>query len=368
MELRFNLIFCGLLGGILTACSRDSAEEKRPQRKDITEYVFATGVLEADERYQLVAQSDGYLVKVYFKENDEVSPNSLLAEIDNKANLINAASATQQLTIADFNLTDSAPSLKLTESNIEFAKKKYQQEEFHEERLRQLRETNSIAKVEYENAVLATQNALSSLNALKEQYKSLQQQAQLQKIAQKNAYDLSQTNATYNQLRAVVGGKVLKRYKQAGDFVRKGDVLAMIGNTDSIVAKVNVDENNISKVHVGQKVFMKINISESDVYEGRLTEILPVFDETSQSFVCKIIFISPPNFRIVGTQLEANIEVARRKNVLVIPRNYLDFGSLVNIKETNEKQKVETGIVSNEYVEVISGVTEKDILLPLKPR
>ncbi|MCA0234626.1 MAG: efflux RND transporter periplasmic adaptor subunit [Bacteroidetes bacterium] len=358
----------GILWGMMSACTHNTTKEIHPTRRDITEYVFATGVLDTDERYSLVAQADGYLTSVHFKENDVVKPAQLLAVIDNKANVSNAQAAAEQLTITSFNMSSNAPALRQMQSNVEFAEKKYQQDLTQQVRLGKLLETNSIAGLEYDNAVLATQNSLSSLNALKEQYKHLQQQAQMQNIAQKNLYEVSKTNENYNQLRAIVGGTVLKRYKQTGDFIRKGDVLAIIGQTNTILAKVNVDENSISKVKVGQKAFVKLNPYEEKRYEGQVSEILPMFEEATQSFVCKIVFISPLDFRISGTQLEVNIEVAQRENVLVVPRSYVGFGNVVNIKGRDQEQVIRPGIISNEYVEVVVGLTENDLLLPLKPR
>ncbi len=52
------------------ACATSPNKEVSPTRRDITEYVFATGTLQPDQQYNLVAQVDGYLSKVTFKEND----------------------------------------------------------------------------------------------------------------------------------------------------------------------------------------------------------------------------------------------------------------------------------------------------------
>ncbi len=176
-----------------------------------------------------------------------------MAVIDNQSNIINTENANEQLQIANQNLSPNAPALKQLATNIDFAEKKYQQDLKQQERYRTLLKSNSIAHIEYENAELASQNSLSNLNALKEQYKSLKQQAQQQMLVQKSNYQLSNSNKTYNHVRALGSGKVLKRYKQLGDFVKKGDIIARIGKIESIYAQINVDESNISKIKVGQK-------------------------------------------------------------------------------------------------------------------
>jgi multidrug efflux pump subunit AcrA (membrane-fusion protein) len=352
---------------LVWSCSSNQDKEVQPARRNITEYVFATGTLQPDQRYHLVAQADGYLSKVNFNENDTVSTNQVLAVIDNQSNVINTESANEQLKIADYNLTSNAPALKQLEANIDFAEKKHLQDRKQQERYKTLLESNSIARVEYENSELATQNSLSNLNAFKEQYKNLKQQAQQQMLLQQNNYRLSKTNVSYNLIKALAGGTVLKRYKQLGDFVRKGDVIATIGDPASIIAQLNVDESNIAKIKFGQKVLIRLNTHPNAIYEALVKEILPTFDEATQSFIGRAEFVKPLDFSVSGTQLEANIEIAQRRNVLVIPREYMGFGNKVQLKSTKENKIITPGIVSNEYVEVLSGLTEKDILVPLKP-
>jgi hypothetical protein len=103
------------------------------------------------------------------------------------------------------------------------------------------------------------------------------------------------------------------------------------------------------------------------VYNGKVTEILSAFDVQSQSFICKVTFNEPIAQSLFGTQLEANILVAEMKNALLIPRNYMGFGNKVNVKGKEENVILKTGIISTDYVEVLDGLSETDVLLPLKP-
>ena len=68
---------------ILSACGKKTQETK-PIRKNITETVFASGILEAKNTYSLTAQADGYLVAVNFTEGDIVEAGKVLAVVDNK--------------------------------------------------------------------------------------------------------------------------------------------------------------------------------------------------------------------------------------------------------------------------------------------
>jgi hypothetical protein len=90
---------------------------------------------------------------------------------------------------------------------------------------------------------------------------------------------------------------------------------------------------------------------------------LPAFDTGTQSFIVKAYFTDSLDFRIAGTQLEANIITGTKKNALVIPREYLSYGDKVTLK--NKKVvHVTKGIVSSEWVEITGGINEHDMLIP----
>ena len=189
----------------------------------------------------------------------------------------------------------------------------------------------------------------------------LKQQADQQLIIQKSQTGINRFFQGNNEIKAVVGGKVYQKQKQLGDYVRKGDVIAVIGNQNDIYAKLNIDETNISKIKLKQKAIVQLNTDITKNYNGVVTEIYPAFDDQAQSFYCKVKFTDNMDFRISGTQLQANIIISEMNNLLVIPKNYLDYGNKVNVKGKGQVT-IQTGFVSTEWVEVKSGIDENTIL------
>ena len=137
----------------------------------------------------------------------------------------------------------------------------------------------------------------------------------------------------------------------------------MIGEPTNIYAKVNIDEGNIGKVKVGQEALVQLNTNKDKTYKGKVAEIYPSFDESTQSFICKISFNEPLDFIIVNTQLQSNIIVGINKNALLIPRNYVDFGGNVQVKDQKEKVKITTQFASSDWVQVLSGIDENTVLV-----
>ena len=356
-----------LLLTLSTLVSCGTKEEGKPVVQDIKELVFASGELEWDNSYNLTAQTDGILVNATFDVGNKVTENQIIASIDNKTNENNTASAKDLVVISKENLTDNAPALQQLQQNIKFAESKYQQDKTQAERYKRLYNSQSIAKVEYENMQLAAENSLSQLNALKKQYQQVLQQSKQNYINTENQLKNNQVVLGYNKLVVPQKGTIIKKLKFSGDYVKKGDVIAVIADENKVEGVLNVDENSIGKVKIGQTVFVQLNTNKNEVYNAKVSEILAAFDEQTQSFICKVIFDKPLNTSLYGTQLEANILVGEKKNALLIPRNFLGFGNKVMVKGKDEAIIVKTGIVSTEYVEILDGITKEDVLLPLKP-
>lgn len=341
---------------LLNACGKKT-EETKPVRKNITETVFASGILVPENQYNLTAQSDGYLINLNFEEGDIIKTSDLLAVIDNKTYDINSQGATLLLEIAKTNASPNAPILKQIEANLKASEQKLKQDKQQAERYKKLFESNSVSKLEYENIQLTYETANANYIALQENYKLQKQQTEQQLISQQTQSDVNKVLQGNNELRAVIGGKVYNKFKELGDYVKRGEVIAVIGNPKNIYARLSVDESSISKVKLNQQVIIQLNIDKNKNYNGIVTEIYPAFDSKTQSFYCKVKFNDSLSFGISGTQVQANIITNEKNNILVIPRNYLDFGNLVLVEGVG-KIKVTTGFVSNEWVEIISGIDE----------
>jgi HlyD family secretion protein len=247
-----HLFLVVLIAFGLTSCGKET-EETTPIRKDVSETVFASGTLQADGLYRLTAQSSGYLTGLHFQEGDLITAGTLLAEIEDLDNQINVQSSDQLLQIAEQNAAPDGPLLVQAQKNIDIAKERMEQDRKTAARYKRLWESNSIAKIEYENAQLAFENSESNFEIALENYQKIQLDAKQQVIHNKTTSDLHRTGQGKTQVKAFSNGKVYKKYKEVGDFVRQGDVIAEIGDPTLLYALVNVDETNIARVQPGQK-------------------------------------------------------------------------------------------------------------------
>jgi multidrug efflux pump subunit AcrA (membrane-fusion protein) len=347
---------------LLGSCGKKTQETK-PIRKDVIETVFASGILEAKNTYTLKVQTDGYLSAVNFEEGDFVSAGKILAIVDNKESGLNQESARELYDIAQSNTQNNAPALLQAQNTINLNKQKMEQDYVQFQRYKKLWDSNSIAKIDFENSELQYKTSKSNYESSLENYEQLKIQANQQLVSNKVAKEINSVVLNKNQIKAVKSGKVFKKYKQIGDYVTRGEAIALIGEPTNIYAKINIDESNIGKIKVGQEALVQLNTNKDKTYKGTVSEIYPSFDEATQSFICKITFNEPLDFTIVNTQLQSNITVATTKNALLIPRNFVDFGGNVQIKDQKDKVKITTKFASSDWVQVLNGISDNTVLI-----
>lgn len=347
---------------VLTACGKQT-EETTPVRRDVTELVFASGELEAEGTYQLTAQSSGYLVSLNINEGDIITRGQLLATVDSRQSQFNAESSDALYQIAQQNAEPTAPSLVQAQQNIEIARQKADLDSLNMVRYRRLMATKSVSRAELENSELQYETSQASYRSAIKTYEKLKVDAQQQVILNRASQRVNRVLSANGLIRAVVDGKVYQCYKEVGDYVKTGEVIATIGSANKIYAKVSIDETSIAKVALGQPVTLKLNADPERLYHGRVSMIYPAFDKASQSFTVRVDFIDTLRFSLANTQLQANITVGEIRQALLIPNNYLSYGSFVQIKGVKEPIKVKTGFVSSEWVQVTEGLDEQSVIV-----
>lgn len=342
---------------ILSSCGQPT-EETTPIRKDITETVFASGSLKAKGSYFLTAQTTGYVTSLHLDLGELIEAGDTLLVIDNAENISNAKGADELLAIARNNASQDSPQFRQAQLNIDISEAQMEQDRKQKERYERLYENNSVSKLDYEKALLNYTSSVTNYETNVEQLQKLKSDANQQVISSLTSQEIYQSLKSKNYMKAFISGKVYQLLVEEGDYVRQGDVIAEIGSPDQFIAEVNIDESTIAEIAEGQAAVIQLNTLREKTFDGRVSTIEPSFDASSQSFICEIAFNENVDFKIVNTQLQANIVVSQEESALLIPRNFIDFGSFVQEKGKQEKTKVVTGFVSNEWVQVISGIQE----------
>ena len=171
-------------------------------------------------------------------------------------------------------------------------------------------------------------------------------------------------------LLAPINAEVIVATTQPGQTVTTADAVVVL--SDQLIGRAQVDETDIRKVKFGQKAVIildaypdtKINaVVEHIYYESKTVNNVTIYE-------VDLIPESIPDFFRSGMNTTINFIENSKEDILIIPVEaiYPDKDeSFVLIKNQGQidllRQPVELGITDDKFIEVLSGVQEKDILV-----
>ena len=172
----------------------------------------------------------------------------------------------------------------------------------------------------------------------------------------------SSTDDTHenNFIRSDCDGIIYQTMIEQGEVVHINQPLALVGDAEKRIIRLAVDQEDINKIKPGQRVLIKTDITGDTIYKATVIKIYSLMNEAQQSFRVDATFNENFLYPFIHNGVEANIIVDEKKNALVIPRNAITGKDSLVIKTNGKTQKikVETGIVSNDYIEIVTGIDE----------
>jgi multidrug efflux pump subunit AcrA (membrane-fusion protein) len=159
-----------------------------------------------------------------------------------------------------------------------------------------------------------------------------------------------------------LNGKVYNVLKEAGEMVNTQSPVAIIGDASGFMIELQVDEYDITRVIVGQKVLLSMDSYKGEVFEAVVTKIDPIMNEQTKTFKVEAAFVDPPPTLYPNLTTEANIIIKVKEKALTIPRSFLIDDNYVMLSN-KEKRKVIVGMKDYEKAEIVSGLTKDDVIL-----
>ncbi|MBQ1187532.1 MAG: efflux RND transporter periplasmic adaptor subunit [Peptococcaceae bacterium] len=273
------------LGGFLlmsTVCgcgSQDAAEQQETvsripvdvetvEVQDFDKLITLGGLTAAENTVQVIAKVGGMeqIKAVHVKVGDKVSAGQVLAQLDNETSAINLSNA--QLAY------DNAY------TNYENAK--------------QLFELGAVSQSDLNQLKMAYENANNTLR-----------QAQM-------AMD-------YATVTAPISGTVTMVNANVGSFATASAPMFEIANVDTLEISTGINEQNVSKIKIGQEVLLKIHSVSDKWMSGTITEISKVMNAQTKNYPVTIALANKDDDLVAGMYAEVQVAVEHAEDVLVIP-------------------------------------------------
>ena len=176
---------------------------------------------------------------------------------------------------------------------------------------------------------------------------------------------------------APITGTVIEKYSKVGDSLGSSSMgqttMAIIYDLSYLKFDMSLDELDISKVEVGQKVLISCEALELSDIVGEITKVSVVGTTTynSTTYPVTVKVYDPPEGLLAGMNVDAELVLEEAENVLTVPTAAIQRGNVVYVKDDGTKSaddnapegymsvKVETGISNDNYIEITGGELEE---------
>jgi membrane fusion protein (multidrug efflux system) len=168
------------------------------------------------------------------------------------------------------------------------------------------------------------------------------------------------------EVSAPFAGMIAQRFVSVGEFVQPGTRLFELVALDPIEVEFRVSEVDSSRVKVGQIVGVRVAPFPDEVFLATVTVVAPTIDPATRTLRVKGTLPNPDTRLRPGLFARADLGVARREAVLMVPEEAIlqrsDGQVVFRFVADNrvERRVVKTGVFKDGRVEIVDGVSSGD--------
>lgn len=341
------------------------------------------GVLTAYRKVMLASEAGGTIEKLYFEKGDRVRKGQVLAEIGTSSIRLRVreAKAAVEAAMSTFEKveTGSRPEeIRIAEAALKEAEAGLLESEKNYIRIRDLSESQSASKSEYDSAKRMVDMARARMESARQQLALVRQgpRAEDRKTARAN---LEQAEANLavakdwlrkSRLIAPCDGIIAFREIEEGEVivVPPVTVITQVVDLDRMKIKVSVGEKDIH-VLTEQKVFeFTIDAFPHETFSSRLFFLSPTADPATRSFPVEFMVEKPDERMADGMTVRVKLPFVDKMKKAKVPSAWLseENGKIGLFVVRDGKAlfiEVTLGTYYDQRVEILSGLSDKDLVI-----
>ncbi|MBR1885085.1 MAG: efflux RND transporter periplasmic adaptor subunit [Schwartzia sp.] len=308
-----------------------SVVAEHPKRQTVVPKIRFSGTLSPIWQADVAAKVDGRIERVLVAEGQAVAAGQdlvVLEQQDMSAAYLAAEGA----------YVDAQTNLEKTAMDLDRAEK--------------LLMEGAISREAVDNLRFANANAAAKLDAAQ------------------GALDAAQSRLGGTTVSTPRAGIIQKRYYQEGYYAKVGTALFNIADISTLLAKIDVPEGYVASVAPGGTVDFVIPSMAGDdkTARGKITRVAPVADSASRTFEAEVSIDNRDGRLKGGVYADAVITTKPKPDILTVPFSAIvmrDDQRTVYVVEddTAVRRVITTGYIGDDLVEILGGVTEKDLVI-----
>jgi HlyD family secretion protein len=359
-------------GWIGKAYSVKVAVEKVEKRR-IVETITANGKIQPEKEVKITPDVSGEIVELTVKEGDAVQKGQLLLRI--KPDVYVSQRDRSLASISSARARQSQSEAQFVQAELAFNRSKqlYNEQTISKSEFEQAQATYTVAKSEVDAARFAV---VSAEAALKESNENL---------TKTSIY--APMSGTVSMLLVELGERV------AGTNLMAGTEMLRVADLSRMEAQVEVNENDIVRVGLGDTALVEVDAYLDRKFKGIVTEIANSAKTTAAATADQVtnfdvkILLLPESYQDLvdqtgknpfrpGMSATVDIRTETKDNILAVPIQSVttrtdttklnpsdeDVRTLVFLTDGKYAlaKDVKTGIQDNNYIEILSGVSESE--------
>lgn len=412
------IVIAGLIGFVIWKNQNQPKGEKvfteEVQRRTIREQVAASGKVFPQTEVKISSDVSGEIVQLSVEEGDSVVTGQLLAKIDPDAYKSQVERGEAQVNSAKAQLSNARSQIQQFQAQKEQIEAQLVNAREIFERNEQLKEQGVISELEYEQSLSNLRALEANLRAAEANIKAAQESAEsarFQVASAEAALREMETSLRRTTIYAPMNGIVSRLNVEEGERVvgtiqMAGTEMMRIANLNNMEVRVEVSENDIPRVSIGDDVEIEVDAYLDRKFGGKVTQIAnsaiaaatataTLTSDQVTNFEVRInidpasysdlIADNPYPFR-PGMSASVEINTKTVTDALSIPiqsvttREKGELKELLNIEDSEGDElveivfqvtsadtvrivPVETGVQDDDYIHVTSGLQEGDIIV-----
>jgi RND family efflux transporter MFP subunit len=359
------IIIALLAGGFLYFSIKNSVTKvtaTKAEVRTISKTISTSGETGVSDGSTVRALIGGNIKDLKFKSGDQIKKDDIVLEMD-RASLKASLDTSYSAYLSAKSDIDSYDQKVVAAKATESVRKRERDEAWRN----YMADSGETEKQAYKNADALYQSALSSLNVLEDGKKATQNAV----YSGYSTYYSALNNYNNSTIKAPADGQLALADIYNGSYVASGQELFSVVSLQNIVFKAEIDEADISHMKVGMKAKVSLDSYPGEFFEGEVTNIdakVRVLPSGSTVVSGDVSFKDNKILPILKLSGSADIEIDKSDALVsVTPDSIFDEADkkyvYVVVADTLVKKAVEVGFEGDEYVGLISGVNEGDLVV-----
>ena len=376
----------------------------KADKKNIVESVSANGKIQPEVEVKISSDVSGEIKELYVKEGDSVLAGKLLARIDPELyqSALDRSEATlnnSRANLANSKARQLQSEAKFIEIEAQYIrnKKMYEQKLISDAEMETSRSVYSSSKADVEAAKQSVMGAEYTVKSLEASLREAKKNLSRTEI-------FAPVNGIVSKLNVEKGERVVGTSQMAGTEMMR------IANLNDMEVSVDVNENDIVKVSLGDTVVIDVDAYTNRKFKGLVTEVANSATTTTATtsdqvtnFVVKIRILRSSyadllekggkKHDVFRPGMSASVEVQTEivRDVIAVPIEAVTIRSKSELDSTNVKstkkaqsktgeikkddeaevvfvcvndvitiKQVKTGIQDDKFIQILSGINEHD--------